>query len=168
MPLIWGGYQGDFSLRNTWPRGLCLARFPHPWGKFSTLLQPFYNLPGWPGVLPQGQADDMCIIWECGGALPLVEIWSHEFVNKLVEWEAFIDSVWRECTQLKDEFLFEIFAAFCVPVVWGQPANSHVVVGVIGKIKMARNWFGRICVVFSTSRRRSRKRSANLLPVSPM
>ena len=61
MPLIWGGYQGDFSLRNTWPRGLCLVRFPHPWGKFSTLLQPFYNLPGWPGVLPQGQADDMCI-----------------------------------------------------------------------------------------------------------
>ena len=29
-----------------------------PWGKFSTLLQPFYNLPGWPGVL---KADDMCI-----------------------------------------------------------------------------------------------------------
>ena len=61
MPLIWGGYQGDFSLRNTWPRGLCLVRFPHPWGKFSTLFQQFYNLPGWPGVLPQGQADDMCI-----------------------------------------------------------------------------------------------------------
>ena len=39
---------------------------------------------------------------------------------------------------------------------------------VIRKIKMAHNWFGRICVVFSTSRRRSRKRSANLLPVSPM
>ena len=29
--------------------------------QFSTFLQPFYNLPGWPGVLPQGQADDMCI-----------------------------------------------------------------------------------------------------------
>ena len=33
---------------------------------------------------------------------------------------------------------------------------------------MARDWFGRICVFFSTSRRCSRKRSANLLPVSPM
>ena len=32
-----------------------------PWGKFSTLLNPFYNPPGWPGVLPLGQADDMCI-----------------------------------------------------------------------------------------------------------
>ena len=27
-------------------------------------------------------------------------------------------------------------------------ANFHVVVGVIRKIKMARNWFGHICVVF--------------------
>ena len=61
IPLIWGGYQGDFSLRNTWPRILCLVRFPHPWGKFSTFLQPFYNVPDWPGVLPPGQADDMCI-----------------------------------------------------------------------------------------------------------
>ena len=52
--------SGGFFVK-TWPRGLCLVRFPHPWGKFSTLLQPFYNIPGWPGVLPQGQADDMCI-----------------------------------------------------------------------------------------------------------
>ena len=37
--------------------------------------------------------------------------------EKLVELEVFINSVWRECTQLKNEFLFEIFAAFCVPVV---------------------------------------------------
>ena len=29
-------------------------------------------------------------IWEYRGALPFVEIWSHEFVNKLVEWEALI------------------------------------------------------------------------------
>ena len=46
--------------------------------------------------------------------------------------------------------------------------NSHVVVGVIRKIKKARDWFGRICVVFSTSVRCSQKRSADLLPVSPM
>ena len=45
-------------------------------------------------------------IWECGGALPLVEIWSHEFVNNLVESEAFIDLVWIECTLLKDECFF--------------------------------------------------------------
>ena len=34
-----------------------------------------------------------------GGALPLVQIWSHEFVKKLMTWEAFIDSVWRERLQ---------------------------------------------------------------------
>ena len=33
---------------------------------------------------------------------------------------------------------------------------------------MARDWFGCICVFFPTARRCSRKRSANLLPVSPM
>ena len=32
-------------------------------------------------------------VWECGGALPLVEIWSHEFVKKIVEYEVFIDPV---------------------------------------------------------------------------
>ena len=46
--------------------------------------------------------------------------WSHEFVNKLVECEVFIDPVRIECTQLKDEFLFEIFAAFCAPVLWRE------------------------------------------------
>ena len=46
-----------------------------------------------------------------------MEIWSHELVNKLVECEASIDPVRRECTQLKDEVLFEIFAAFYVSVV---------------------------------------------------
>ena len=38
-------------------------------------------------------------------------------MNKLVETEAFINPVRIECTQLKDEFLFEILEAFCVPVV---------------------------------------------------
>ena len=49
--------------------------------------------------------------------MPLVEIWWHEYVNIVVEWEAFFDPEWIECTQLKDEFLFEIFATFCVPMV---------------------------------------------------
>ena len=30
-----------------------------------------------------------------------------------MEREVFSDPTWRECTQLKDEFLFEIFAALC-------------------------------------------------------
>ena len=40
-------------------------------------------------------------------------------------------------------------------------------VGVIRKIKMARDWLGHV-LFFSTSRRCSRKRSTNLLPVSPI
>ena len=28
-----------------------------------------------------------------------------------------------------------------------KPADSHVVVGVVRKIEMTRDWFGRICVV---------------------
>ena len=55
-----GGYQGDFSLRSNWPRGLCLIKCPHSWGKSLTLLHPFYNPPGWPGGLPMGQVNDMC------------------------------------------------------------------------------------------------------------
>ena len=69
------------------------------------------------GIFRTGLLGVFWFIWECRAPLPLVEIWSHVFVNKLEEWEAFINSLWRECTQLKDQFLFEIFAAFCVPVV---------------------------------------------------
>ena len=46
-----------------------------------------------------------------------MELWSLGFVNKIVEREAFTDPVWRECIQLIDEFLFENFATFCIPVV---------------------------------------------------
>ena len=55
MPLIWGGYQGDFSLRNTWPRGLCLVRFPHP-GENSQLCSNHFTicLVG-PGSYPWGK-----------------------------------------------------------------------------------------------------------------
>ena len=38
-------------------------------------------------------------------------------MNKLIELESFIDSARIERTWMKDEFLFEIFAAFGVPVV---------------------------------------------------
>ena len=58
IPVLWGGYQGDFALITTWPRGHCLIKFHHPWGKSWTLLHPFYNSPGCPGGLPPGQADD--------------------------------------------------------------------------------------------------------------
>ena len=55
ITLMWGGYQGNFSFRSTWPRGLCLVNLLHPWGKLSTLLNPFYNPPGWPGSYPWGK-----------------------------------------------------------------------------------------------------------------
>ena len=44
-----------FTLRSTWPRGLCFIKFPHPWWNSSTLLHPLYNPPGWPGGLPRGK-----------------------------------------------------------------------------------------------------------------
>ena len=53
--------SGEFFLEKHLTQGTLSCLPPHPWGKFSTLLNPFYNPPGWPGVLPLGQADDMCI-----------------------------------------------------------------------------------------------------------
>ena len=89
-------------------------------------------------------------------------------MNKLVELEAFINSLCRECTQLRNEFGFRDFCGFRCSCGVRIAANSHVVVGVIRKIEMVRDWFRSICHVFSTSRRCSRRRSTNLLPVSPM
>ena len=54
--------RGIFRWEALDPGDFVLLTSPTPWGKFSTLLNPFYNPPGWPGVLPLGQADDMCII----------------------------------------------------------------------------------------------------------
>ena len=59
-------------------------------------------------------------LWGAVGLYESVEElfhWWHEIVIKLMEQEAFIDPMWIECTQLKDKFLFKIFAAFCVLVV---------------------------------------------------
>ena len=70
---------------------------------------------------------------------------------------------------MKDELFLEIYAPLCVPVMYGKPTNSHVVVGVVRKIKLARNWLGRFRMFFfSTTRWCSRKRFANLLSVLPM
>ena len=55
--------------------------------------------------------------------------------------------MWIESTKLKGEIFFEIFAVFCVPLVYGQAANCHVVV-MIKKIKMASNWFTHMGVFF--------------------
>ena len=49
--------------------------------------------------------------------------------------------------------------------VFFKVAYCHVVVGMIWKVKMTRNWFWRICAVFSISSWRSRNWSAKLLPV---
>ena len=47
------------------------------------------------------------------------EVWWHEFVNKLAERQPFNVPERLESTQLKAKFLFQTFAAFCVPVVRG-------------------------------------------------
>ena len=50
----------------------------------------------------------------------------------------------------------------------GKVANCHVLSGVVRQIKVPRYRLRCICHYVSTSRRCSRKRSPNLLPVSPM
>ena len=64
--------------------------------------------------------------------------------------------------QLKAKSLLECFAAFCVSLVLGarEAADCHIVGRVIRAVG--------IVVFFSTSRRCSRKRSANFLSVSPV
>ena len=86
------------------------------WWRLNYHRQRFWKLTRFRGE-NRGIVGCCWFIGECRGALPWLEIWWHEFVNKLVEWEAFLYPVWIECTQLKDEILFETFAAFCVPVV---------------------------------------------------
>ena len=76
------------------------------WRRLNYHRERFRKLTFWALALRQTEQRNcgvLWFIWECRGALPLVEIWSHEFVNKLVEWVAFIYSVWRDCTQLKNE-----------------------------------------------------------------
>ena len=51
----------------------------------------FYKWFFWPEIFPGCSRS----------SLPLVGTWWHEFVSNLMERQAFIDSVWRECTQLK-------------------------------------------------------------------
>ena len=55
-------------------------------------------------------------LWVVAGFYEGVEELCHwwKSLNKLMGWEAFIDSVWIECTKLK-----EIFEAFCIPVMLG-------------------------------------------------
>ena len=46
----------------THPGDFVLLNFPTtPKGKFKTLLHPFYNPHGWPGILALGKSDDKCI-----------------------------------------------------------------------------------------------------------
>ena len=49
--------------------------------------------------------------------MPLVEKWRFEQINKIVEEEFFIDSVMVRGAELRDNFFFEVFTAFCVSLV---------------------------------------------------
>ena len=52
-----------------------------------------------------------------GGAMPFVAKWRFEQMNKIVEEEFFIDSVMVRGAELRDNFFFEVFTAFCVSLV---------------------------------------------------
>ena len=101
--------------------------------------------------------------------LPLVEIWWHEFYDKLAEWGAFIDPVWRECTQLKDEWSLEDFFGFlCSCGVRNGPQIVILWWEWLGRLKWRVTGLGAFVSFLSTSRRCSRNRSDNLLPALPM
>ena len=80
LPVFMGWGKRQIPLISPWLASVILQNFefPHPFpsnskqcrefspaqgqrSQFILLYSPTYS-PGWPGVLPQGQADDMCII----------------------------------------------------------------------------------------------------------
>ena len=81
LPVFMGWGKRQIPLISPWLASVILQNFefPHPFpsnskqcrefspaqgqrSQFIPLYSPTYS-PGWPGVLPQGQADDMCITW---------------------------------------------------------------------------------------------------------
>ena len=68
----------------------------------STTKTGFYQTSWWRFELANRGFVGCCrFIWECGGALPWAKIWSREFVNKLVECEAFNDPMRIGFTPMK-------------------------------------------------------------------
>ena len=78
-------------------------------------------------------------------------------MNKLVKWETFVYTVGIEGVDLKNKFLFQIFAAFRAAIELWQAADGHVATGLDASLSS-----------FWTSRRCSQKRSPSRLPVSTM
>ena len=58
-------------------------------------------------------------------------------MNKLVEQEAFIDSVKAKSAELKNKFLLKVFTAFHF-LGAGKTANFHVVRRVVREFEMAQ------------------------------
>ena len=49
--------------------------------------------------------------------MPFVENWWCEYISKLVEREAFIDSIRIQGAELENKFLFKVFTAVCASLV---------------------------------------------------
>ena len=47
-------YQERLVEKHVTHGGLCYVKFPHHWGKLSTLFHAFYNPSGWHGAHPWG------------------------------------------------------------------------------------------------------------------
>ena len=58
--------------------------------------------------------------------MSLAEKWLLQHIIKLVRWKVFIDSVKVRSDDLKDEFLFQDFVAFCVSLVYGKATVMQI------------------------------------------
>ena len=77
-------------------------------------------------------------MWECEGALPLAQMWWHEFVNKLVKWEAIINPVRIEFNQLKDDFcgfLWEKFPYKSLIIM-----HVFLIINIFGLLLFYKQW----------------------------
>ena len=69
---------------------------------------------------------------------------------------------------LKNESLLQIFAAVCGTLMQGRPQMDMCSLEWLGRLKCRATGLDASLSSFSTSRRCSRNRSPNRLPVSPM
>ena len=82
----------------------------------------------------------------------------------------FVDTARVKSADLKNEFLFKSFAAFRASLKLGKAADCHMLLRMIGEIKVSRDLFGcmRFCRLSLRNEGVSRNRSPSRLRVSPM
>ena len=104
-------------------------------------------------------------IWECRWALPLVEIWSNRFLSRLVKWDRLLIPSAESVPSGKIHFCSRLLRLSVFLWCKDSPQVVMLLWEWLGRIKSRATGLNASVSFFSTSRRCSRKRSANLLPV---